>query len=321
VSDDNVTITFAIYFDSAPRRDIGYTLAASVDGSTIFPHVNIDSFSDDEFRHRLYSTSLSLKRGCGYRLTVEDNRKNGLEGPSFYAIYFGSEVEGGEEILKQDQFASPKHEVVFVAERPDTSSPTVSASPTVSPSPTHAPTSCDSQSLQVFDAEDNAKDQNPHFKTSLTAFPTTSSYCTPHRSYQHCTNERREDCQWQFLSASGRKGVCRVDPLSKCLRENNCVCETEDLKEAMATLGGGILFHVPVSVTSQDIGQYRNQVAGHHELYTPPSEQEQNKSKHPQDEDFYISRTDFTARKLIYDLKGVSPLLTAPFERTVAFNP
>ena len=121
--------------------------------------------------------------------------------------------------------------------------------------------------------------------------------CSAHSSYATCTNERREDCHWTFLPGT-RMGLCRVEPVSKCLATGECVCKTEDFQGGGAGLGGGLVFHVPISVTARDISAHAASVS-YSETFTMPAESEQD-AAHPLNESFFISRADFTARLLEY---------------------
>ncbi|KAH8071541.1 hypothetical protein JL720_11427 [Aureococcus anophagefferens] len=80
----------------------------------------------------------------------------------------------------------------------------------------------------------------------------THDDCAAHDAYADCIGETAERCHWVFLS-SPKGGFCRVDPISKCLELGNCVCNTEDFQGGGADLGGGIVFHAPVSVTPRDV--------------------------------------------------------------------
>ena len=126
--------------------------------------------------------------------------------------------------------------------------------------------------------------------------------CTQHASYADCVGETSERCQWVFL-ASAAGGKCRVDPVSKCLEKGNCVCNTDDFGGG-AGLGGGVLFHVPVSVTARDIAP-DSLVTAYREAAAAPVEGTD--TRHPRDESFFVSKVDFTAKTLTYDLRDAFP--------------
>ncbi|KAH8065349.1 hypothetical protein JL721_8308 [Aureococcus anophagefferens] len=139
----------------------------------------------------------------------------------------------------------------------------------------------------------------------------THDDCAAHDAYADCVGETAERCHWVFLS-SPKGGFCRVDPISKCLELGNCVCNTEDFQGGGADLGGGIVFHAPVSVTPRDVAP-GSRVTSYSEAATPPVDGAD--ELHPRDEAFFVSRVDFTAKTLTYELS--SPF---PADSTVLFK-
>jgi len=152
----------------------------------------------------------------------------------------------------------------------------------------------------------------PYLPADSDVFTTTYAYCNNHLDYKSCTNEHQEDCQWVFLSGSSPSvgGYCRVDPVSKCLETKKCVCNTKDFHGGDSNLGNGILFHVPISITARDVGPYANTVEFKETYGTTVSTDED--PNHPIDEHFFISKVDFTRRKIDYNIIDLtSPLLSA----------
>jgi hypothetical protein len=112
--------------------------------------------------------------------------------------------------------------------------------------------------------------------------------------------------------------MCRIDPMSKCLKTGDCVCYTEDFHGGRADYGNGIVFHAPISISPRDISQY----AGHmtyQETYSTPAGNEN--SKHPHDEGFFISKVDFTSRKFTYTFSPTLPMYSGISSlHTIAFK-
>lgn len=255
-------------------------------------------------KERVYTTTVNVNIGEVYNLTVLDKFGDGLKKPGFYAVYYGY-VGGKEEILRQDGFVGKSSTTLFSAQRPSTAAPSSSPQPSMSPFPTHSPTACLPENDDAWKIVNTtlARTVRPQFKTSDAIYG--FDLCVKHTSYVDCTNEQGQDCQWQFLGDSMKKGVCRIDPISACIGNGNCKCDTTDFRGGPATMGQGLMFHAPISVTARDIGPYK---VTFRETYTPPSPQSQN-TKHPQDIDFFISKVDFTARTLSYDVPlGYTPI-------------
>ena len=152
--------------------------------------------------------------------------------------------------------------------------------------------------------------KEPVVSTEALEFATHDD-CAAHDAYADCVGETAERCQWVFLS-SPKGGFCRVDPISKCLELGNCVCNTEDFQGGGADLGGGIVFHAPISVTPRDVAP-GSRVTSYSEAATPPVAGAD--ELHPRDEAFFVSRVDFTAKALTYELS--SPF---PADSTVLFK-
>ena len=125
-----------------------------------------------------------------------------------------------------------------------------------------------------------------------------NALCTRHEGYGACVTEAGERCQWVFLS-SPRGGFCRVDPVSKCLEVGSCVCDAEDFQGGDGSEGGGIAFHVPVSVTARDVAP-GSVVASYAER--AEAAVEGTDVLHPRDTSFFVSRVDFTHKSLAYAL-------------------
>jgi hypothetical protein len=155
-------------------------------------------------------------------------------------------------------------------------------------------------------------DPTPLFGNPSTTFA-TNTLCTRHTDYASCTNEAGEDCQWVFGLSS--TGICRIDPVTKCLQTGNCVCFTDDFHGGRADYAQGVVFHAPISITARDISQYSNLVT-YKETYVKPTVQN---PLHPLDETFFISKVDFTARQLVYTFKTTSPVLKAT-TRSICFK-
>ena len=186
-----------------------------------------------------------------------------------------------------------------------------------SPSSSTRPTSCDKEIDR--EVKTNPDRKNPIILKPESIFVMTNAFCTVHENYTACTNENREDCQWVFLSGSPfRKGLCRVDPISKCIETGSCKCNTKDFQGGDTDLGKGILFHAPVSVTARDISSIGNTVS-FTETYVPPTPDNQDPD-HPQDETFFISRVNFSHRALRYTFTDESSIPSAMAEVTVAFK-
>ena len=139
----------------------------------------------------------------------------------------------------------------------------------------------------------------------------THDDCAAHDAYADCVGETAERCHWVFLS-SPKGGFCRVDPISKCLEVGNCVCNTEDFQGGGAGLGGGIVFLAPISVTPRDVAPDSLVTAYYEAAATPVDGTDE---LHPRDEAFFVSRVDFTAKTLTYELSA-----SFPAESTVLFK-
>jgi hypothetical protein len=317
-----VTITLGIQFDTFPG-DISWELAIE-DGSQLIGLSLAGQYNTPELVSVRGEKSFSLNKGKKYRFTIYDSVGNGLAAPGYYYMAWGETLlrDRSNAIFLDERFRGDQKSTVFTADVPPTRAPTtanptqppsISASPTISPAPTHAPTSCSGSKLSI---QSSTFDPKPIFTTAAATFA-SNKLCTKHTSYATCTNEIGEDCQWIFLSSSVKKGICRVDPISKCLQTGDCVCYTEDFHGG-TSLGTGVIFHAPVSITRRDVSRYSKWVT-YKETYIQPSKATQN-PLHPLDDDFFISKVDFTARQLQYTFSGRSPVLSNVFSPTIAFK-
>ncbi|KAH8067895.1 hypothetical protein JL721_7112 [Aureococcus anophagefferens] len=160
------------------------------------------------------------------------------------------------------------------------------------------------------DEEDEEEDEDEAPDDCCSEFATHDD-CAAHDAYADCVGETAERCQWIFLS-SPKGGFCRVDPISKCLEVGNCVCNTEDFQGGGAGLGDGIVFLAPISVTPRDVAPDSLVTAYYEAAATPVDGTDE---LHPRDEAFFVSRVDFTAKTLTYELSA-----SFPAESTVLFK-
>lgn len=246
--------------------------------------------------------------GATYRFNMFDSYGDGLRN-GYFAVFFGNKPTNIDDLLVyNDQFVSDvmgsrQDSVVFTTTRPLTPAPTV-APPSLYPQPTYAPTSCNEEG-DDFSVLASPFSSRPVIKNAKNVFPLTNDFCTNKLNYRDCTNEFREDCQWIFLPSSRSKGKCRIDPISKCLKIGNCVCNTEDFHGGSGDYANGIVFHVPISVTARDISKFANLLTYAEYYWTPTNNAN---TKHPHDENFFISKVDFTSRQLTYNFEVTSPL-------------
>jgi hypothetical protein len=305
-----VSLTLVIQFDAYPE-DTGWTLT-SEDGSQVIASVNAGTYSGLS-GGSMVKRVIAVVAGQRLRFTIVDAYADGIADPGYYAMFFGNDPPPVQSnlIFIQDQFDDREDTVFFTAAMLSTPAPTV-AFPTKSPAPTSSPTSCSGAKTAITI---NSFETSPLFESVTTVF-STNGLCTQHKSYAACTNEAGEDCQWIFFSSSSKKGTCRVDPVTKCLKIGNCVCYTEDFHGGTSEYGNGIVFHAPVSITPRDISEYAS-LMSYKETYTQPTTQD---PLHPSDDDFFISKVDFTARQLEYTFQNTSPVLFDVTTHTFTFK-
>jgi hypothetical protein len=309
----SLTITLAIQFDKFPGTN--YWDLLTEDSTKLIAFTNQGAYNDSQSQTRVQQ-SFSVVEGQSYRFTMYDGQGNGLTKPNgFYFMMVGTELlpDRSNIVFMESNFVGARKETIFTALMPLTPAPTP-AQPTVSPAPTSAPSSCTIKSQRGYS---NAYTSTPKLENAATTF-LTDTLCTRHGDYASCTNEVGEDCQWMFLTSSTRKGKCRVDPVTKCLQTGNCVCYTQDFHGGTEYYGNGIVFHAPISITPRDISEYAG-LMKYTEKYTQPSEAEQD-PLHPLDDDFFISKVDFTARQLEYTFNNRSPVLLGISKQTIAFK-
>lgn len=309
----SLTITLAIQFDKFP--DTNYWDLLTEDSTRLIGFTNQGAYNASQSQERVHQ-SFSVVEGQSYRFTMYDGHGNGFTKPSgFYFMMVGTQLlpDRSNIIFLESKFVGARKETIFTAEMPLTPAPTP-AQPTISPAPTSAPSSCTVKSQRGFS---NAYTSTPKLMNSATIF-STDALCTRHGDYASCTNEVGEDCQWIFLTSSTRKGKCRVDPVTKCLQTGNCVCYTHDFQGGTEHFGNGIVFHAPISITPRDISKYAGFMT-YKEMYTQPTEAQQN-PLHPMDDNFFISKVDFTARKLEYTFDNRSPVLLDIAKHSFAFK-
>jgi hypothetical protein len=295
-------IVIVLYPDLFPQ-DLGFILSSSSVGGGVvaqqpmgFLITDGDATNNGEVPI-VFTETVQVVEGEVYNLTVLDGFSDGLEAPGFFAVYYGSSIAGNEadQIFEQIGFEGRKATRLFTVKRPNTKAPSVSSQPSISPAPTHSPTKCLSAEDNGFQIMDQERDFNPIFRTDETVYGV--DHCKPHDTYADCTNEAQQDCQWQFMGTSTRRGVCRVDPITACIASGNCVCLTSDFNGGSDDMANGLLFHAPISVTAHDIGPYQLK---HQEMYTTPKGKDDDPA-HPQSDAFFISRVDFTNRKVAYE--------------------
>ena len=303
-------VTVLIRFDYSPS-DIEWDI---VDQSNSLVIASGADYSDNEFANKEFTQVVSLMLGTTYRFTISDAYGDGIS-VGLYAIFLGTDTTKYSNLLVfSDDFFDTKDSVTFIAQVPITPAPTPLA-PTVSPNPTQAPSTCVENGIQG--PISNSFHPRPEIKTADDVFP-TNVFCTSHTNYQDCTNESREDCQWIFLPSSESKGLCRVDPMSKCLQTGDCVCHTEDFHGGKADYAGGIVFHASISISPRDISMYASELT-YQETYSTPLDN--SSSRHRHDENFFISKVDFTSRLLTYRFSANSPMYNGiSTSHTIAFK-
>jgi hypothetical protein len=310
-----VTITLGIQFDKFPA-EIFWELTNEAE-TQIVASVAMNGYSSIAQQARI-TVPIKVNQGQNYKLIMHDSRGDGLDSPSgFYYILYGTTVNADRSniIFREDNFiATGERKHLFTASLPRTPAPTV-APPTISPAPTSTPTTCNPGGARHV--EKDPFNPNAVFGSPATTFE-NDDMCTRHKDYASCTNEISEDCQWIFLSSSARKGICRIDPVTKCLQTGDCVCNTEDFLGGTSEYGNGIVFHAPISVTPRDISKYSSNNY-YKETYTHPSDANQD-PLHPLDMDFFVSKVDFTARQLQYTFARNSPALFDVATHTFAFK-
>lgn len=296
---------FLIHFDNYPG-EISYELRKE---SQLI--ASNGTFDDYTWNNKVYrSEKFELEIGQDYEVTVFDTYGDGLGEPSgWFAVHWGGTSSGTEEdtLFQIDDFTSGYQRVVpFKSQRPSTDPPTSSPAPTLSMAPTFSPTTCreDKDNWEALWPIIGTESSTVHFKSADTVWPETNRFCVQHTTYAGCVNEGREDCQWTWRSASEANGNCRVDPVAKCIQNDNCVCNTEDFQGGGANLGEGILFHAPISITAGDVTPNKHSVI-YKESWSRPSNDH---PKHPQRDDFFISRVDFTGRQYQYSFLNGSPV-------------
>jgi len=292
-------LTIVIFTDNFPQ-DTGYILS-SIDGTGTITQKNAGFLSN---KGSIYEETVLVKNGQQYNLTVTDNYGDGLKDPGFFGAYFGPDATIEEEIARVDTFIGKSKSIVFVAERPETAAPTSTPVPTLSPAPTHSPTGCLSSESDAASIVDTERNFNPHFRTSASIFGT--DHCGKHNDYVSCTNERLQYCQWHFLGTSKKKGFCRVDPITTCISEGSCHCETIDFRGGADNMADGIIFHAPMTLTARDI-------VNDHEI-------EYYETVEKNDNVFFISRIDFSHRVKHYDFVNGNLYLQSVGTYTAAFK-
>ena len=315
LQDPRNDLTVVVLLDEYPT-EVEWTLM-SEDGQTVLYTKSYDN--EDRFRQR-FDIVPQLVIGDVYRFQITDSFGDGILDNGYYAVYYGNNNVNENTQIFRHEFTTSIEERTFTFQSPvavTTPSPTFPRGGGGGGSNTPAPTTCvnDPEGIGLWMRTEFPDRTRYHFQSEAAAFP-TNSFCTRHRSYQACTNEVQEDCQWVFLNASTRKGVCRVDPVTKCLANGNCQCNTEDFHGGGPNLGNGILFHAPISVTPRDITQFSGFVT-YREIYNTPPIQH---PRHPQDDNFFISKADFTARQIQYQFVAASPLVQAQLQKTVSFK-
>eukprot|EP00542_Grammatophora_oceanica_P009312 CAMPEP_0194045284 /NCGR_PEP_ID=MMETSP0009_2-20130614/16644_1 /TAXON_ID=210454 /ORGANISM="Grammatophora oceanica, Strain CCMP 410" /LENGTH=1281 /DNA_ID=CAMNT_0038690103 /DNA_START=137 /DNA_END=3979 /DNA_ORIENTATION=+ len=312
---DSAPFTFFLLFDDFAHEI--FVEIRSVEQNTLI--LSDGSFDSAEWREdRLYTAELDLVEGEEYRLSVLDEFGDGLTTGAGYGVAYGSGIsdDPNDIIFLVQNFTDRSDVVYFVAKRRATPSPSVSPFPTKSPVPTTKPTPCrHPDDWELLSPLIEPEELTPKFETAQSVWPDTNRFCTQHTSYQDCVSEFREDCQFIFRSASRANGICRVDPVAACIRNGNCVCNTRDFGGG-SELGQGILAHFPISITSGDISPDKDKVT-FYETWTPP---ENDHPRHRQRDDFFISRVDFTGRKLFYTFAPGSQVIATSAPKTVSFK-
>ena len=303
-------VTVLIRFDYSPS-DIEWDI---VDQSNSLVIASGADYSDKEFANKEFTQIVSLMLGSTYRFTISDAYGDGIS-VGLYAIFFGTDTTKYSNLLVfSDDFFDTQDSVTFTAQIPATPAPTLTAA-TISPSPTQAPSTCVENGIQG--PISSSFNPRPEIKTANDVFP-TNAFCTSNTNYQDCTNESREDCQWIFLPSSESKGLCRIDPMSKCLQTGDCVCHTEDFHGGSADYAEGIVFHASISISPRDISKYASALT-YQETYSTPLDNAS--SKHRHDENFFISKVDFTSRLLTYKFSANSPMYNGiSSSHTIAFK-
>ena len=286
-----LSVTVVVSLDEYPE-EISWSLTSFDRTTTVASnsYTAIDSFQTK-------STTVDLIQGEQYIFRIEDVFGDGIIAPGFYAIYASAvSFTTDTQLLRNDEFitTAEEHVITVPTGGPLTTQP--SASPVGQPTSGVIENCVENPEEEGFWQRLDQRDQtNPHFLNDQAVFGLSHTICSQHKSYADCTNEASEDCQWVFLSASERRGYCRVDPIAKCIETGDCQCHTHDFHGGGDDLGNGILFHAPISITKADIANVHQVTA--HETYSTPTNQD---PQHPQDADFFISRVDFTGRTLQY---------------------
>jgi hypothetical protein len=309
------TITLGIQFDRFPGETFWNLTNAA--GTEVIASTTLDDYAIEEENARL-EIPIQVSQGQQYKFTMHDGYGDGMKAPyGFYYIIYGTTLNSDRSnlILYENNFTTAEQVQVFTAAMPATPAPTASP-PTVSPAPTDTPKICPQNGLRHIITDPYTRQRT--FASPETTFD-TNGLCTQHKDYASCTNEAGEDCQWIFLTSSARRGMCRVDPVTKCLQTGDCVCYTHDFHGGTEDYGNGIVFHAPISITARDISVHSSNVASYQETYTHPSDADQD-PRHPLDPDFFISKVDFTARQLKYTFSSISPALVNVATHTFAFK-
>jgi len=93
----------------------------------------IGEFSNDQWRDKLYTSTIDIKEGVQYRLSLSDSFGDGLSDGNYFALYYGATTDEEYLLARENDFNSFLANIIVTVQNPNPGGPV--------PVPTSAPTS------------------------------------------------------------------------------------------------------------------------------------------------------------------------------------
>lgn len=117
-----------------------------------------------------------------------------------------------------------------------------------------------------------------------------ASVCDDITPHHNCVSTK--GCNW--LRTIKNDGVCREDPVSRCIASGDCICRADDFHGA-ADYDNDLELFLPLSITWQNLAPLTSTYGGGDDLYTASIEMEEIVNESTAN---FTSRTDFSHKSL-----------------------